>query len=183
MYRVDDNPPQRFPVGRSLKADRGNWIVVHLKSRREKIFALELKEENIGYYLPLYEKRTMRKDNNKVRKTINPVFPGYLAMVFEKKSFKIIRDSAHVASFIDVINQGTFIRELSQIQRILEGSAAFKTHDMLVPGDRVRVRLGPFSGIEGVVVKFENRAKLIVSVEMFGQSISVDINEDNLIKL
>lgn len=78
--RMDENPLPRYPEGRDLQADTGMWVVAHLKSRQEKAFAQDLMREGIPYYLPLVEKRTRRRDNGKWRKSILPLFPGYVAV-------------------------------------------------------------------------------------------------------
>jgi len=183
MYRVKENPLSRFPVSKPLEDDTGNWVVAHLRSRREKLFASEMAREGVGYYLPLFEKRTNRRDNGKIRKSINPLFPGYIAIVREKSTEQFIYKSPHLANIIPVKNQNNFVNDLLQIQRILDSNVSFELHGNISPGDKVKVVLGPFAGIEGQVTKIGKSARLILAVEMFGQAISVAINTNDLIKV
>ena len=183
MYRINENPMPRFPQGRPLAEDEGKWSVAHMKSRREKIFALELADEGIGYYLPLYEKRTRRRDNGKIRKSVMPLFPGYVALALGNRAFDSLFASRHAANILEVVDQKAFVKELSQIHRILEGNLPFEKHEKLFPGNKVRVRLGPFAGIEGVIIQKGKRTHLALSVEMFGQAISLNIEKSNLVRI
>ncbi|MFH1760718.1 MAG: transcription termination/antitermination NusG family protein [bacterium] len=183
MYRVKDNPDSRFPAGRSLEDDLGKWMIAHLRSRREKAFALELADKQIGYFLPLFERRVLRCDTGKVRKTINPLFPGYIAFVNDGQEHRIIATSKHVANIIKIPNQPDFVKELIQVQRVLDENIELKTHEELYPGTRVRILYGPLSGIEGVVITHDKKSRLVLGVEMFGQSVSMNIDENNLVKI
>ena len=180
MYRIDDNPPSRFPENRSLEEDRGAWMVAHLRSRREKLFARELAEEGFGYYLPLFLKRTIRRDNRKPRKSVCPLFPGYIAFVRADDSFRFTAGNKNVANLIKVVDQAGFVRQLSQIKQILDSDMSFRVHGKLVPGDRVRVKSGSLKGIEGTVIKPDREMRLFVGIEMFGQSIIVAISQEEV---
>jgi transcription antitermination factor NusG len=43
-------------------------------------------------------------------------------------------------------------------------------------GDRVRVTAGPLSGLEGVLVRNKNPGKLLLSVEMLGRLVAVEVD-------
>jgi transcription antitermination factor NusG len=181
MYRTGENPDTRFPPGRPLIEDIGNWAVAHLKSRREKAFVQELKQENIGYFLPLFEKRARRPDNGKLRKSIVPIFPGYVSVaLLDEKEIKTVRSSSHFVQLIKVKDQNTFVKDLTQIQRILENGISVERHDRLAPGDRVRVAVGVLVGLEGVVTKKGTKTRLMVSVDMFQQAVSIEIDSRDL---
>ncbi len=183
MYRKEDNPLSRYPEGRSLEDDKGNWCVAHLKSRREKQFAKTLVEKSISYYLPLYVKTTRRKDNNKQRKSICPLFPGYLALASGKEKIHSISNNSDLVDIIKVTDQERFIKELNQIREIIDRNLSFHLHKGLTPGTKVKVKNGQLEGMEGVVVKDEKGVRLIIGIEMFSQFISVEINESDVTPL
>lgn len=43
-------------------------------------------------------------------------------------------------------------------------------------GDRVRITTGPFSGLEGNLVRTKNHSKIVLSVEMLGRSVAVEVD-------
>lgn len=183
MYKISENPLTRFPIGRELEEDCGNWAVAHLKSRREKTFVQELAEREIGYYLPLYENRVRRKDTGKIRKSINPLFPGYVAFVKSEATKKILCASGHVANVIEIKDQESFVSELHNIQRILGKSVSIEKSESIPLGRRVRIVFGPFVGMEGIVVEWRNTAKVGIGVQMFGQAILVEVESSYLVEL
>ena len=47
----------------------------------------------------------------------------------------------------------------------------------MVSGKKVRVVIGPFAGMEGVIIRRGKKARFNTSVELFNQSVSIDIRE------
>lgn len=185
MYRKGDNPPSRFPVDRPLDADLGNWRVAHVRSRCEKQFAHFLLEKGIGYYLPLFLRKTRRKDNNKTRKSICPLFPGYIAFAADAEAIhQWVLKNHDVVNVLAVKNQEKLVRELDQIKLILDRDLAFLSCAGILPGTKVVIRGGGLSGLEGVILRNDHSARLIVGVEMFGgQSISVELGASDIATL
>jgi len=46
---------------------------------------------------------------------------------------------------------------------------------MVRPGQAVRVKSGPFQGIEGRVVTVRGKTRVMLAVEMIGQAVMVDV--------
>ena len=47
----------------------------------------------------------------------------------------------------------------------------------LEPGNRARVRSGPFKGYEGIVIRREGKTRLLVSVEFLEKGVSMEMDE------
>jgi len=47
-------------------------------------------------------------------------------------------------------------------------------------GRRVRVRLGPLQGCEGILIRKKNIARLVLSVNFLQRSVSVEVDADNV---
>jgi len=45
-------------------------------------------------------------------------------------------------------------------------------------GRKVRVRLGPLQGCEGILIRKKNIARLVLSVHLLQQSVSVEVDAD-----
>jgi hypothetical protein len=180
MYRLDENPLPRFPENRPLEADRGKWKVAYLKSRREKQFAVDLMRKGISYYLPLYVKAIRRKDNGKQRKSVLPLFPGYMAFACGPEVLRGLHGQEDLVSVINIIDQEKFMRELDQVKTLLDRNVALRPRNGITPGARIKVLAGALEGLEGIVIKEENETRFVVNVEMFGQSVSAKIDEADL---
>jgi len=162
MKRVSENPPQRFPD----------------KPRQEKAIAFDFIKNNIEYYLPLIVKVTRRKDNNKPRKSILPLFPGYISFCADNFTAPKIYKTGRVVSVITVKNQKRFLEDLMQIYYALEnGADLMPVNERYEEGDLVYISDGPFKGLKGTISKIHENNRLILSVNGLGKaSMSININ-------
>jgi len=180
MYRKDQNPPSRFPENALLGHNLGRWMVARVKSRNEKALARDLMEQGIGYYLPMYEKRVRRKDNNKIRKTVCPLFPGYVSVAGGNEERHKILSTGRVAGILDVDDQERFVKELVQVQTVLDSGIEIEVYKNLVPGNRVVVKTGPFANFEGTILESQGESRLIISVNMFRRAVAVTVDPVDL---
>jgi len=175
----DDNPAPRFPEDILTRIGHDKpWRVAHTKSRREKALAHYLARAHIGYYLPMFVRQ--QSSTKRARTSLLPVFNGYL--FFQADDFdrhKALR-SNHIAHILDVGDEQKLMAELLQIEKALSGSEKIYPYDFVCEGQRVRVKKGPLSGVEGIIVRKTNSYRLVLSVESIMQSISVSIESDNV---
>ncbi len=173
MKRISDNPPTRWPA-RPIADAEHPWWVAKVKPRQEKAFVLDLLEHEIEYYLPMYTKVVRRRDNNKPRKSVLPLFSGYVS--FSQASPQNIYTRGRVVNIIEIRHQARFIQELTQIYQALEAGAPLEpVLESYEPGTEVRVRSGPLHGIRGVISRVHNESRLVLSVEPCGRAaVSID---------
>jgi transcriptional antiterminator RfaH len=168
MRKVSDNPPARFPL-RPIGEAKFPWFVAHVKPRQEKAMADDCLRLSIEYYLPVFTRVTRRKDNDKPRKSVLPLFPGYLSIAGTKETARSLYATGRIAQIIEIKHQKKFIRELDQIYNLLENGAPLEPCSVpYSSGDDVVIRNGPFRGIRGVIVSVRNQNKLLLSVEGLG---------------
>lgn len=150
MYRMDDNPPPRFPERPVCEAEHP-WWVLKLRSRMEKATARDCLERGIEYYLPMYTKVVRRRDNGRNRKTILPLFPGYLPI--SCPSPHSLLNEGRVVYVMPVKNQSRFARELSQVYAAWDGGVEIAPcpTELLAVGSHVRIVAGSLKGLRGQV--------------------------------
>ncbi len=181
MLRLSENPNPRWPADRALLDDLGQWWVARVKPRNEKALAWELARLDVGYYLPMIRKRTIRRDNGKPRKSVLCIFPGYVPVVgYEEKKADILR-SGRIVKMIRVIDQERFVAELENVRRALEHEMELGLHPHLAVGLRVRIVSGPLQGMEGLVIDLDQPDKIFLNVEMFNQAITVRVSPEQLV--
>jgi len=59
---------------------------------------------------------------------------------------------------------------------MVESTFRIEPYPYLTSGDRVRIRSGTLQGLEGILVRKKNLIKLIISLEMLGRSVAVEID-------
>ena len=165
---MSDNPPVRFP-DRPIAQAPFPWFVAHVKPRQEKAVADDCVKLAIEYYLPLVTKVTRRRDNNKPRKSVLPLFPGYISCCGIKETYYKLYATGRIANIIEIKHQKRFVAELSQVYSLLEKGVVLEPCLLtFAAGTEVCVEAGPLRGIRGVVESVKNAGRLILSVEGLG---------------
>ena len=170
MRRTSDNPPSRFPE-RPISAAQHPWFVAHVKPRAEKAVADDCVRRETEYYLPLITKVTRRKDNNKPRKSVLPLFPGYICVSGGREVANSLYATGLIASIIEIRHQKKFIAELGQIYSVLEKGVPLEPcTESFAKGIEVCVISGPMRGIRGIVTNTRNPNSVVLSVEGLGRA-------------
>lgn len=162
-----------FPSGLfDLSESDFPWWVAHVRSRQEKALARHLLPLEIPFYLPQRERRVRRSGRRFV--SYLPLFPGYVFFRGSADHRHAALRSNLIVKVLDVTDQGLLARELLQVRRLKEAGAELVPYFNLVPGDPVRVTDGPFKGYTGVVLRTQGQLRLVVTVSMLRQAVSVE---------
>lgn len=157
-----------------------HWFAVYVRSRHEKRVGQHLDARQIEYFLPLYQARREWKDGS--RQTVNfPLFPNYLFVRIARRGrvsvlevpgvLWIVGGGAESSSVDDRYVE--FLRESLAQGRI-------EPHPYMVAGERVRVRSGAMSGMEGVLVREKSGFRVVVTLELIKRSMAVELDASDL---
>lgn len=177
---IETSCNMRYPQDRPLDADEGYWRVAYLKPRNEKALARECVQWQIGYYLPIYIKRVRRRDNNKPRKSVLPLFAGYFPFVDRDGAKRKIVESGRIVNFVEVADQKLFVHDLQQIWQAVQSGAEMEPVQVFEAGQNVRIKEGPLQGLIGVVDQAKTPKHVILRVEMFNLFVKVNAGETEL---
>ena len=164
------------------------WYIIHAYSGFEKKVAQSVKEQAIvkgmadffdDVLVPVEEVVEVRRGQkvNIERK----FFPGYVLahMEMTDESYHLVKNTPKVTGFLGNGNKPIPISDkeamavLNQVQEGIERPKPSVTFDI---GEEVRVSDGPFATFIGVVEDVdEDKAKLKVSVSIFGRSTPVEL--------
>lgn len=176
MLKAPDNPPIKWPRTKSINDFSGLWWVAHTKSRNEKALAKDLIAKEISYFLPMTWK--IHHIRGRKIKSLLPLFSGYLFFCGnEMQRLELLRTN-RAANLIEVKNQNKLIEELANIEQAIKAGVLIERHNYIKKGQHCRVTVGPLRGLEGIVLKTKTGMRLILSVEMLGQSASVEVDTD-----
>lgn len=158
----------------------GRWWVAHTKPRNEKVLASELATLGIFFYLPLRKRETRSRKTGRISRSRLPVFPGYLFFNGAEDQRQRALSTHRIANVLAVPTQDQLVAELRQVHQALIAGVDVRWHHQIKIGQWARVVAGPLLGIEGVISKRLSRFRLVLNVEMLGQSISMDVSADQL---
>ena len=85
-----------------------------------------------------------------------------------------------IANVLAVASQDRLITELRQVHQALLTGVDVRWHREIRIGQLARVVDGPLTGIEGVIARRLSKLRLVLNVDMLGQSISVEVSADQL---
>jgi len=169
-YRMEE-----MPIPENLKSA---WYALQTSYRCEQRVAQGLTSKGIETYLPLLREVHQWKDR---KKTIDvPAFCGYLFVRYEpslRNRVKVLETSGvvrmlggnHAPSPVSEV-------EIEAVRRTISSGVPCDRCDALMPGTLVRVMRGPIAGVVGKLVRIKNSLRLVISVSVFSQSISAEVN-------
>ena len=152
------------------------WRVIYTFPRREKELMRRLLRMQIPFYCPLI-KRRQRSTSGRARFSYIPLFAGYVfTCANEDQRYQTLTTNC-VSRCLDVPDAGELIRDLRQIQQLIQSEAPLTPEARIEPGTRIRVRSGPLMGMEGTVVKRRGMQRLLVMVHFLQQGASVQFDD------
>ena len=154
-----------------------SWFAVWTRSRHEQVVREQLALKQIEAFLPTMLSWRRWKDRKK--KIEMPLFPGYCFARFDPVVSLPVLTCPGVVSIVSLAGTPAPIPdfELDSV-RVLAGSdLLFDPCPLIHEGTMVEVTHGPLRGVIGrLVSKDAQRSRLILSVDLIGQALSVDVD-------
>ena len=154
------------------------WYAVSTRSRQEKIAASMLENLDVAYFLPLIEEE--RQWSDRKQKVTLPLFPGYMFVQIARSTEFQLR-VLKVPGIVDFVGNRTGPlpipeSEIENVRAVVSHGASCSSHSFFEVGDWVRVVRGALAGVEGTLIRRGEQSKLVISVEMIQQAISVSVS-------
>jgi transcription antitermination factor NusG len=152
------------------------WWALYTRHQHEKSVADVLMSKGFDVFLPVYESVRRWKDRRKVLSL--PLFPGYVFVRGRSARRLHVLTTPGVHMILCRGEETATIpeEEIEFIRRSVSGNFAVEPHPFLKCGERVRVTRGALGGVEGILIRKKNVFRLVLSVEMLAQSVSVEID-------
>jgi transcription antitermination factor NusG len=167
-------------IFKSETFDASPWWAVYTRHQHEKTVAEMLLAKGFEVFLPLYESTRRWKDRRMVLSL--PLFPCYVFVRggLDRKLQVVTTPGIHM-----ILYRGEQVaivpnQEIEAIQRVVDGSSQIEPHPFLKCGTRVRVIRGSLEGVEGILVRKKNLLRLVLSVDMLAQSVSVEVHASDV---
>ena len=170
--------PVNVPVT-SVTVSDAKWYAIRTRSRHEKVAARELDAQGIAVFLPLTT--SIRQWSDRRTKVEMPLFPGYAFVrvdYFSGDRVRVLRTTG-VVDFVGQKAEGSSIpdEQIESIRTILIRNVPVKDHPFLNVGQRIRVRNGALSGVEGILVAVKGTRQLVISVEPIHRSLCISLDD------
>lgn len=171
----------------AVEDDGRSWYVVHCYSGYENKVrhSIEQRIETMGMQDKIFDvvvptEEEIEIKDGKRRTVERRVFPGYILvqLIMDEDSWYVVRNTPGVTGFVGMGNEPTPLRsdEVAKIMNRMEAEAP-KVKFNFRPGEKVRIRSGPFSDFIGTVDEIDiERAKVRVLVSFFGRETPVELD-------
>jgi transcription antitermination factor NusG len=177
LGREDDIYPSDLLDDDSVLTDtQRQWWCIYTMSRREKDLMRKLAALKIAHYGPVIPKR-YRSPNGRLRTSYVPLFANYVFM-WGNEDDRYQALTTNCISRCNLIeDREQLVHDLRQIFKVVDAGVALTPEARLEPGNRVRVKTGPFARYEGTVVRREGKTRLLLSIQFLEQGVSMEMDE------
>jgi len=153
------------------------WYALRVRPRHEKMVASALLTKGYEGFLPLYRKRSRWSD--RIKEVMLPLFPGYLFCRFDMNKRLPILVTPGVIQIVGIAKTPYPVdeNEIASLKSIVISHLQVEPRSYLNIGTRVRIELGPLSGVEGILTGKKGNHKLVVSISLLQRSVAVEIDE------
>jgi transcription termination/antitermination protein NusG len=152
------------------------WFAIWTKSRHEQVVRTQLEQRSIEAFLPTVARWSRWKDRKK--KIDWPLFPGYCFARFDPRARLDVLKCGGVVNIISIEGEPAAIPdyEISGIRQLVESDLAYDPCPLIREGMMVEVTHGPLKGVVGRLTRKSEKARLVLSVDLIGQAVSVEVD-------
>jgi transcription antitermination factor NusG len=158
-------------------SDSLQWFAIWTRSRHEQVVREQLERKRFEAFLPTIPKWSRWKDRKK--KIDWPLFPGYCFARFDPANTLAILKCAGVVNIVSFEGKPAPIPEyeLENIRLLVRSDLQYDPCPMIREGTMVEVVHGPLRGVIGRLLRKDaKRASLVLSVDLIGQGVSVEVD-------
>jgi len=159
-----------------------SWYAAYTRCNHEKVVKKVLNEKEIVTFLPKIIVPSKRKDRKILIK--RPLFPNYLFIQLDEAHetwMKVFR----TPGLVKICGNGRPMpipdEDIETIKIFINSDRNLYPLSYLKVGSRVQVISGPLTGAIGILVKEDHkRRRLVVSIDLMGQSVAATLHDDEV---
>ena len=156
------------------------WYALYVRPHYEKIVASQLSGRGYEVYLPTYQSR--RRWSDRMKNIEVPLFSGYTFCRFDiQRRLPVLT----VPGVNFIVGSGKTpvpvdLKELDAVRLVTDSGLPCEPWPFPKVGHTVRVEYGSLAGLEGFVLNVRNSYRLIISVNLLGRSVAVELDRDSV---
>lgn len=154
-----------------------HWYAVSVRPRHERVVTRHLAQRGLNYFLPVY--RSVRRWKDRHKELEMALFPGYVFVNLNLRDRMGVLQAPGVVQFVTFQGQPAAVPD-SEIQALELGLSAGlrpQPHPYLRRGKKVRVKNGPLTDAEGVMIRRKDGFRLVLSIDLIMRSVMLEVDE------
>lgn len=156
------------------------WFALYTTPRHEKHVSEMLAQRQIETFLPLYRTTRRWKKSRPIDLEL-PLFPTYVFARVTQKARSAVLGTSGVLSIVGSAREPWPVPD-PDIEAIRLGLQMRKIepHPYLTVGERVRIKAGVMTGVEGVLVRKKNALRVVLSLDAIMRSVALEVDADDI---
>jgi transcription antitermination factor NusG len=152
-----------------------HWYIAYTLPRHEKAIAQRLSGGRLSCYLPLYSEARSWKQR-RVQLEL-PLFPCYVFVRMHLEAKTSLLSVPGVVRLLAASGAAVIFpdEEMEALQASLKRWSA-RPYPFHCSGRRIRLKSGPFAGLEGSILRRNGKRELIVSLDLIQSSMLLEID-------
>jgi transcriptional antiterminator RfaH len=156
-----------------------SWVAASTHPHKESTAISNLMRQGFEAYCPMVHKRW--RHSRRVRDVLRPLFPGYvfIAIVPEQQRWRPILSTTGIRTLVRFGDSlGVLPHRFVETLRSYENEGAVSiahSASSYAPGDRVRLRDGPFEGVIATVLSVEEHARLQILMHLLNRGVKARV--------
>jgi transcription antitermination factor NusG len=170
--------PFAYPPGTEQSVP--HWYAIYTCARHEKYVARQLEERGIDHFLPLYRSWHTWKDRRKQVELA--LFPSYVFVNICMQARLRVLQLEGVVHIVTFNGQPAALPqpEIDALRNGLTQRIYAEPHPYLTAGRRVRVCRGPLLGTEGILIRWKDKFRVVISLDVLMRSVAVEVDAADL---
>lgn len=159
----------------ALDSTQALWYALYVRCNQENNVARSLSSRGVEHFLPCYRSRRRWQDRQVTLEL--PLFPGYVFVRLRLAERNQALSVPHVVSLVGTRSAPSALaeEEIANIKRGLE-HGRIEPHDYLNAGQRIVIIEGVMCGMEGILLRKQNGARVVVSLDSISRSFAVEVD-------
>jgi transcription antitermination factor NusG len=152
------------------------WFALQVRSRYEPIVAAMLRCQGYTWFLPTYKCR--RQWSDRMKESELALFPGYLFCKFNPQHRLPILKIPGLISIVGIGKTPFPVDEveITALRNLVNCGLPCQPWPYLKIGQRVRIKYGALSGLEGILIASKSHYRIVVSVTLLQRSVATEID-------
>jgi len=160
-----------------------HWYALYIKHHHEVRIKFKFDAMGIENYLPMTTR--IRQWSDRKKKVNEPLLRGY---IFIKVNEKERLQALEIDFVFRCVSERGIPAKIPQFQidnmrNFVMDNVEYSVVEGLVAGSRVRIKTGPFEGVEGILVDNGQNKEFAVSIELLNRTVVTKIEDSKLLEV
>jgi len=152
------------------------WHVIRVRANAERQVTRSLSSKDIEVFLPVQK----RAGPNRRAVAETPLFPGYVFASFDSRFTLPVVACPGVVHILCRGNVPETVdpAEIFALRTVASKARTLLPHPTLQWGEKIRIRQGPLTDVEGIVLRDEGGPRLVVSISLLQRSVVAEVDRE-----